>query len=96
MSRRESRMRTLLEEALAPLELVIVDESARHHGHAGARPEGETHYRLRIVSAAFEGLSRVARARRVHELLASEFAGGLHALALDLRTPAEAERQGGA
>jgi BolA protein len=88
-------MKLLLEEALTPLEIVIVDESARHHGHAGARPEGETHYRLRIVSAAFEGLSRVARARKVHELLGPEFADGLHALALDLKTPAEAERERG-
>lgn len=62
-----------------------------HAGHAGARPGGETHYRLRVVAAAFEGLSRVARQRLVYQALAPEFETGLHALSLDLKTPAEIE-----
>lgn len=68
----------------------VVDESRLHAGHAGARPEGETHYRVRVVSAGFAGVSRVARSRAAHAAAAAEFAGGLHALALSLLTPAEA------
>jgi len=70
--------------------LSIVDDSSRHAGHAGARPEGETHYRLRLVSSAFEGLARVARQRLVYQALQAEFDSGLHALSLDLKTPVEA------
>ncbi|GBR08360.1 BolA family protein [Acetobacter oeni] len=91
---RAQRVRKLLEEKLSPVTLEIVDESDRHAGHVG-RPRGpqegiaETHFRLAIVSEAFDGVSRVARSRRVHALLEPEFADGLHALALSLRTPAE-------
>ncbi len=75
---------------LAPEQLEIEDESARHAGHAGVRGAGgETHYAITLVSAAFVGLSRVQRARLVHEALAAELAGGLHALSLTLRTPDE-------
>ena len=77
-------------EALAPSELTIEDESARHKGHAGARPEGETHFRVRIVSRAFEGLSRVARSRRVHEILSDELRTRVHALTIEAKTPEEA------
>ena len=69
--------------------LQIVDEFARHTGHAGAAPGGETHYRVLMVSVAFDGLSRLARSRQVHAALGGEFAGGLHALTLTLRTPQE-------
>ncbi len=68
----------------------LTDESAQHAGHAGARPGGETHYRLTLVSAAFDGLSRVARQRLVYGALREEFDTGLHALSLDLKTPSEA------
>lgn len=83
-------MENLLRERLSPLDFALEDESARHAGHAGARPGGETHYRLRLVSAVFDGLSRVARQRLVYDLLAAEFSTGLHALSLELKTPAEA------
>lgn len=89
MNARTQRLRSLIEEGFAPVSLTIEDDSARHAGHAGARPEGGTHYRVAIVSAAFRGLGRLARARAVHEALGPEFAGGLHALSLDLRTPEE-------
>jgi BolA protein len=79
-----------LRRAFAPLELDILDESARHAGHAGARPEGESHFRVRIVSDCFEGLSRVERQRRVHAALAHELATQIHALSLTAITPAEA------
>jgi BolA protein len=69
---------------------LIEDESARHAGHAGARPEGETHFRVRIVSGAFEGLSRVERQRKVHAVLKVELVGRVHALSLTTLTPDEA------
>ena len=75
---------------LAPLSLAVTDESGLHAGHAGASPEGETHFRLDIVSAAFEGRSRIERHRLVNEALADAFSRGLHALALRARTPGEA------
>ncbi|HEX5280812.1 MAG TPA: BolA family protein [Micropepsaceae bacterium] len=85
------RLRVKLVAALRPDSLTIVDESARHAGHAGAREGGETHFRIRIVSAEFAGLSRVERQRRVYATLAQEFADGVHALALTTLTPDEAE-----
>lgn len=68
--------------AFAPSELRVVDDSARHEGHAGHRPGGETHFSVRIVSPAFEGLSRVERQRRVYGALADEMKSRIHALAL--------------
>ena len=86
---RADRMAALLQQQFAPVLLQIDDDSARHAGHAGAAPGGETHYRVLLVSAAFNGMSRIARSRRVHAALGGEFAGGLHALTLGLRTPEE-------
>ena len=85
-------LRAKLEAAFAPAELDIEDQSARHAGHAGHREGGETHFRVRIVARAFEGRSRVERERAVHALLKDEFAAGLHALSLEIRTPGEAAR----
>jgi BolA protein len=87
---RKDRIAAALTEALRPIRLDIVDESDRHAGHAGARPGGETHYRLYIVSPAFVGKSRVERHRMVNALLAAEFASGLHALAIAAAAPGEA------
>ncbi|PZW45626.1 BolA protein [Humitalea rosea] len=87
---RTDRLHALLSAAFAPAQVVVQDDSARHAGHAGAAPGGETHYSVRVVSPAFAGLSRVARSRAAHEAVAAEFATGLHALALTLRTPDEA------
>lgn len=86
------RIRTKLTEAFAPAALDIEDESARHAGHAGAAPGGETHFRVRIVSAAFAGMGRVERQRRVYAVLASELSERVHALALETRTPDEAAK----
>lgn len=88
---RASRIRDALETQFAPTTLDVIDESGRHAGHAGARPEGETHFRVRMTSAAFQGLSRIERQRRVNDALAGEFASGLHALALELRIPEDAD-----
>lgn len=84
------RLRAKLGAALRPISLTIVDESAQHAGHAGAREGGETHFRVRIVSVEFTGLSRVQRQRRVYAAVAEELAGGVHALALTTLTPDEA------
>jgi BolA protein len=86
-----------LTSAFTPEELDIVDESGRHAGHAGASREdgsqGETHFHIRLVSTAFEGLGRVERQRRVYAVLKDELAGPVHALSLAALTPAEAERK---
>jgi BolA protein len=86
---RAQRIEARLVADFAPARLSVADDSARHAGHAGAQPGGETHYSVELVSPAFRGQSRVARSRAVHAALAGEFAGGLHALALTLRTPEE-------
>ncbi len=86
------RIRKKLEAAFSPDKLEIEDDSARHAGHAGAREGGESHFKVAIVSAAFEGLSRVERQRKVYAVLKEELAGGVHALQLDTRTPKEASR----
>ena len=75
-------IRRKLTRRFAPTRLVIVDESHRHTGHAGARPGGETHFRVTIVAPAFAGQSRVARHRLVQETLAAELATAIHALSL--------------
>jgi BolA protein len=73
---------------LSPVHLEVVDESAFHAGHAGAQAGGG-HYRVTIVSAAFEGLERVARHRVVYATLSEEMQGPIHALALAAYTPGE-------
>ena len=89
MSMRD-RIAAKLTMGLNPLALDVEDESDRHHGHAGAREGGETHYRVYIVSESFAGKSRVARHRLVYDQLGEEFAAGLHALALRALAPGEA------
>jgi BolA family transcriptional regulator, general stress-responsive regulator len=82
-------IRRKLTERLAPIRLEIVDDSHRHAGHAGARPEGETHFVVTIASPAFSGLSRVARQRLVYQILADELATRVHALSLTTLAPEE-------
>jgi BolA protein len=82
-------IRSKLVAALAPERLVIIDESHLHAGHAGAREGGESHFRLEISSVAFAGLGRVARQRRVYEILAEELAGPVHALSVTALAPEE-------
>jgi BolA protein len=83
-----------LREALAPERLAVIDQSHLHAGHAGARPDGETHFRVEIVAAAFHGLSRVAREREVQRILAAELSGPVHALSVSASTPEERARRG--
>ena len=80
-------IRAKLTERFAPTRLVVIDESHRHAGHAGARPGGETHFNVTIAATAFAGLNRVARQRLVYETLAEELAAGVHALSLTTVTP---------
>ena len=78
-----------LGQALSPARLEIVNESARHAGHAGFDGSGESHFRVLVVSELFEGLGRVDRQRIVYKELNDEMKGGIHALSLVLYTPAE-------
>jgi BolA protein len=82
-------IRVKLTERLAPTRLVVLDESHRHAGHSGARPGGETHFNVTVVSAVFAGLNRVARQRLVYQTLSEELASGVHALSLTTTTPDE-------
>ncbi len=65
-------------------ELLVEDDSARHAGHSGASPEGQTHFRVRMRAARLAPLSRIERHRAVHAALGPDLAGRIHALALDL------------
>ncbi len=76
-----------LKEAFVPLVLNVIDESHLHAGHVGARPGGETHFRVEIVSAAFDGCSRVDRQRLVYDVLRDELAGPVHALSVAATPP---------
>jgi BolA protein len=82
-------IRAKLEAAFAPERLEVVDDSDRHAGHAGARAGGESHFNLVIVSAAFEGLGRVERQRRINAALREELAGPVHALSIKALSPKE-------
>ena len=81
------RIRSKLTEAFRPDALEVVDESQRHAGHHGARPGGESHFRVRITAPAFAGKSRVATHRMINEALAEELADGVHALAIEAKAP---------
>ena len=84
------RLRSKLDAAFSPHLLEVVDDSGRHAGHAGAEREGgETHFNVAITAAAFQGLSRVERQRRVNAVLAEELAGPVHALSIQARAPGE-------
>jgi BolA family transcriptional regulator, general stress-responsive regulator len=85
------RITETLTKSFAPERLDVVDESHQHAGHAGHRPGGETHFRVYIVSQAFEGKSRLERHRLVNAALAAELQGGVHALAIQASAPGEAK-----
>jgi BolA family transcriptional regulator, general stress-responsive regulator len=86
-------IRQKLTERFAPTRLDIEDQSHRHIGHEGARPGGETHFAVTIVSAAFTGQSRIARQRLVYQTLAAELAAQVHALSLTTLAPDEDRRR---
>lgn len=89
------RIEQKLRARLDPTRLEIFDDSEKHHGHAGWDPGGETHFRLEVVSAAFEGQGRVTRQRLVYEILAEELAERVHALQLQTLTPEEDQAAAG-
>ena len=91
MNDRVERITTLL-QGLSPLSCQVEDESALHAGHAGAA-SGGGHYRLHLVSSRFEGLNRVSRHRLVYDCLGNLMKTEIHALALTLLTPAEANQE---
>jgi BolA family transcriptional regulator, general stress-responsive regulator len=81
-------------QALAPISLAVINESHLHAGHQEKFDgRGETHFRVRIVSDAFTGMSRIARHRAITSLLDAEFAAGLHALAIEASAPGEPVRR---
>ena len=77
--------------ALAPLRVELVDESAKHAGHAGAAPGGNTHWNLTIVSAAFSGKPTVARHRMIYQALGDLMQKPIHALAIRAHAPEETD-----
>ena len=83
------RLTRKLTEAFTPESLNVADESHQHEGHAGARPGGQTHFRVYIVSAAFKGKTRIERHRMINAALADDLAGGVHALAIHATAPDE-------
>jgi BolA protein len=88
------RIAAKLTRALTPSRIEITDDSARHHGHGGAHPDGggETHFNVEVESAAFAGKSRLERQRLVYGLLADELNERVHALSLQLTAPGETPR----
>jgi len=87
------RMEAKLSDAFAPEELAVTDESHLHAGHAGAREGGESHFRVHIVSKAFEGKGRLERHRMVNDVLAEELKEQVHALAVRAGAPGEEMRK---
>jgi BolA protein len=96
----QARMEEKLIRAFGPERLAVVNESHLHAGHHHVESghhavfdgSGETHFRIRIVSPAFAGMSRIERHRAVNALLSDEFKAGLHALAVEPSAPGEAVR----
>jgi BolA protein len=76
-----------LTRRFSPTVLEVTDESSRHRGHAGWREGGETHFRVRIATAQFDGKARLAQHRAVMEALDAELKGGVHALAIEVLRP---------
>lgn len=89
---RQDRIQEKLSNALAPVHLVVENESNNHN----VPPGSETHFKVLVVSQAFDGLGTVDRHRRVHAALADELKKGLHALTLRTLTPAQWEAEGAA
>ena len=77
-------MEAKLVAAFSPSFLELIDESNQHHGHSGAHPSGESHFRVRIGSSAFQGKNRVQQHRLINEALAVELKARVHALAIEI------------
>jgi BolA protein len=82
-------IREKLQASFDPVQLDVIDDSAKHAGHSGARAGGESHFTVKITAAAFVGQGRVQRQRQVHAALAQELAGPVHALSIQAFAPGE-------
>jgi BolA protein len=80
---RRARIEQALQQAFAPEQLIVRDDSQQHAGHAGWREGGGTHMHIIIVAEQFSGMSRLARQRAINAVLIDFFAEGLHALSID-------------
>ncbi len=78
-----------LGEAFSPLSLEVIDQSEKHIGHAGARPEGETHFLVKITAETFRGKTRIACHRMINQVLKDDLAGPVHALAISANAPGD-------
>ena len=72
-----------LVEAFDPTKIDVIDESHLHAGHVGARPEGETHFRIVISSDLLSGKTRIEKQRKIYKVLADELSGPVHALSIE-------------
>jgi BolA protein len=82
-------IRRKLDAAFAPERLEVTDDSDKHAGHSGARAGGESHFTVVIAAAAFHGVPRIQRQRKVYGVLAEELAGPIHALSVKALAPGE-------
>ncbi len=87
----KTHIESKLQAAFSPIYLKVEDESHLHIGHANYRPEGETHFKVTLVSVDFHGLNRIQRHQKVYACLKEELKRGLHALCLKTLSPEEAE-----
>ena len=87
--RMAERIEHKLKVEFSPQALTVTDDSDKHHGHAGWREGGETHFSVAVTSQAFAGKSRVERHRMINAVLAEELAGGVHALAISAKAPGD-------
>jgi len=83
------RLERKLRDAFQPEQLQVIDQTNEHHGHAGWRESGETHFRVEITAAAFASKSRVDRQRQIYAVLAEDMNNPVHALSLVARAPGE-------
>lgn len=96
----QSTIEDKLQQAFSPERIEVINESHLHagHNHAGSDHHsafdgsGETHFRVRVVSPSFAGMSRIERHRAVNTLLADELEAGVHALAIEPAAPGEKTR----
>ena len=82
-------MREKLQAAFAPEALEVIDDSAKHAGHAGAQEGGESHFTVKITAEGFRGVGRLQRQRQVYAALKDELAGPVHALSVQANAPGE-------
>jgi BolA protein len=88
----ENQIKTIIESAFDPVHLEVINQSDNHIGHAGHDGSGESHFKLMVVSLAFEETSRVERSRLANQALEPVFANGLHALSMKLLAPSEHDK----